>query len=157
MVEFEVLARKKVVEFVGRGSIHLFLSLREGGSNSKMRINKELLLELIEQIREISSQDDTLSLPSLDGLLAVKGVVESAEISFDPMIIQELNRNIGNGLVTALTNLKEARQEEGEKINLILNELINKVDNLGQQAAELIESQPKQRRQLMEEQNEELL
>jgi uncharacterized protein (TIGR00255 family) len=71
---------------------------------------------------------------SLDGLLAVRGVVEVAEQAEDEAATQALRAELRNGLTAALDALVAARQHEGVALGELLAERLDRMEALQKRA-----------------------
>ncbi len=117
--ELEIETRKMAQNSFKRGNITLVLTVRQADGKKQFQINRELLDGLIETAGELVSAG--VEKPRLDGLLAVRGVVELAD--------EEDGLASDNGTLSAmkaslrevLGGLAEARNEEGGRIAAVLH------------------------------------
>jgi uncharacterized protein (TIGR00255 family) len=80
--------------------------------------------------------------PSLDGLLALRGVIEAADAVDDPDALAELEAAMAASIATALDVLAGARAGEGRALGSVLEGLIGQVGALTAKASGLAEGQP---------------
>ena len=149
--ELELVVREKVGKCISRGNINMFLSLKEEENVSSAKINKEFLDTLIAESKIITSKHKHLSPVTLDGLLAVKGVVEPVEHVLDDKEVQRRDELILTGFEEALRNLLEARGREGEKTLATLGKLLDEINELIKKSSDILESQPNMLRESLEQ------
>jgi uncharacterized protein (TIGR00255 family) len=80
--------------------------------------------------------------PRLDGLLALKGVIEAADGIEDPEAQAALESAMAASIAAALDGLAAARREEGVALDGLLGGLIAQIDGLVSSAGELAAAQP---------------
>lgn len=154
--EFDLKARKMAGNLFSRGNIGLHLSIKENGSPSRYRVNRELLDELVKTAKELFKDKDGFEALRLDGLLAVRGVIELVEEEANEREIQERNELIMVDLEKALTELSLARQAEGARIARVLKTQLAEIGALSQRAKSIANSQPVAIRERLSQQLEEL-
>ncbi|MET0272166.1 MAG: YicC/YloC family endoribonuclease [Phenylobacterium sp.] len=80
--------------------------------------------------------------PTLDGLLALKGVIEAADGVDDPDAQAALEAAMAGSIGLALDGLAAARREEGAALDGVLGGLINRIDTLVADAGDHAQAQP---------------
>jgi len=90
-----------------------------------LRVNREALSQLINLINELSGEIEAAP-PRLDGLLALRGVVETVEDE-DEAVIELRQRAVLAGWTTALDQLAVARAEEGARIGALLRSQLDEM------------------------------
>jgi uncharacterized protein (TIGR00255 family) len=80
--------------------------------------------------------------PSLDGLLALRGVIEAADAVDDPEAQAELEAAMAASIAAALDGLAQARAGEGRSLEGVLGGLVGQIDALTGKASALAEGQP---------------
>ena len=80
--------------------------------------------------------------PRLDGLLALRGVVEAADAVEDPELQAELEAAMAVSIAAALDGLLAARREEGVALAGVLGGLVDRIEQLVGQAQALAAGQP---------------
>lgn len=113
----ETLARSRIAASIRRGTIQASLNLQRSQATQTLRINRANLEALIVAVAEIEVPD-RMRPASLDGLLAVPGVVEQADRAErdDGVLAQDMMA----GLDTALDRLVAVRSQEGEALGTVL-------------------------------------
>ena len=82
------------------------------------------------------------ALPSLDGLLSLKGVIEAADGVEDPEAQARLEAAMAASIAVALDGLLAARDEEGRALLGVLGGLVDTIGTLTATSAALAEGQP---------------
>lgn len=80
--------------------------------------------------------------PSLDGLLALKGVIEAREDEDDAETRAAVEAAMAASIAQALDGLKTARLEEGAALSPVLHGLIDRIEDLNRQAETEAVGQP---------------
>jgi len=105
-----------------------------------LRVNREALSQLINLINELSGEIEAAP-PRLDGLLALRGVVETVEDE-DEAVIELRQRAVLAGWTTALDQLAVARAEEGARIGALLRSQLDEMVALVAAAENCAAAQP---------------
>lgn len=80
--------------------------------------------------------------PSLDGLLALKGVIEAREDEDDAETRAAVEAAMAASIAQALDGLKAARLEEGAALSPVLHGLVDRIEDLNRQAEGEAAGQP---------------
>jgi len=83
-----------------------------------LRVNRETLAQIVALMNELAGEIEAAP-PRLDGLLALRGVVESAEEESDT-ILDERRRAVLDSWAMGLDRLALARTEEGARLAVVL-------------------------------------
>ena len=138
----ETPSRALVGQYFKRGSVNLSLTVARGPGGSPFRINRELLQSALEAMAELQ-KCGAVAPPSADGLLRIKGVVETEEQGADdPAIAKAREEEILRTLHEALKRLAEARLAEGSHLRDVLGGHLQRIDELCQDAAASAGAQP---------------
>ena len=129
----ERVARDGAQARFGRGQIQISLQARREEMTGALRVNTALLDELIVVCDRYRTRAG-LGEPRLDGLLAVRGVVEMAEETETPEARAELEAAMGRTVIQALDRLKEARAGEGAALAPVLSGQVDRIAELVAQA-----------------------
>jgi uncharacterized protein (TIGR00255 family) len=105
-----------------------------------LRINREALAQLVALIDELSGEIEAAP-PRLDGLLALRGVVETVEDE-DEAITEARSGEVQRGWAGALDRLAAARAEEGVRIAFLLRSQLGEMAALATTAADCAATQP---------------
>ncbi len=140
----EPKVRQTAASQLNRGNLNITLAVTYKGSADGYQVNQEFLDTLIAlAANKATYLPDGVVPATLDGLMAVKGVVEAA----DPSAKTEDERtacaqNLLTGLDQALASLVQARQEEGQHLSDTLTVQLSEMDSLTTAAKNTAVSQP---------------
>jgi uncharacterized protein (TIGR00255 family) len=126
-------ARVRVSRKLNRGTIHATLVAQRDAAIPEVRINQELLRRLITACTEIPLPE-RITPASLDGLLALRGVVEIMDVAEDEAANLHVRAAALDLLDTALDSLVAMRQREGGALALVLSTRLEKIAALTQAA-----------------------
>ena len=110
-----------------RGQINLSIQAKRADSDSAIRINTELLDRYLEAGEPYLLRGAALA-PSLDGLLALRGVIEAGEAGDDPEILAAVTAAMAATVDAALDALKASRLEEGAALTPVLSGLVDRIE-----------------------------
>ncbi len=105
-------ARALVQKRLGRGTCHLTLTLSRTEAAPRVRINEVLLASLAEAVTRVPMPLG-ITLPSVDGLLNLRGVVEVEEETGDD---EALRRDLAAAALRLAESLVEVRRAEGRAL-----------------------------------------
>ena len=142
---FEVLepaVRAAVPEKLKRGNVAVGLVLTRGQQPARVRINRELLDQVIALADEVRQRLKTEP-PRPDGLLAVRGVVELAEEEDLSEEKREARiQQMSADFTKALAALAQTRREEGARLAVIVGQQLNDIERFCTAAAASAAAQP---------------
>jgi uncharacterized protein (TIGR00255 family) len=138
----EVSLRASINQTLRRGAVTVNLGLAKAAGTGGIRVNREALTAVMALAREIAAEIDDAAPPRIDGLLALKGVIESAEDSAD-----ETTRERHLGLLTksferALASLQAMRLNEGGRLEAVLSARLAEIAGLVRAAEASASAQP---------------
>lgn len=105
------------------------------------RVNRQALAQLVLLINELAREVEAAP-PRLDGLLALRGVVEPVEDDGDDLVLEKRRLAVLDGWASGLDQLAAARAEEGARLGLLLRDQIEEMTRLVTAAAESAAAQP---------------
>ncbi|MBN8940956.1 MAG: YicC family protein [Rhizobiales bacterium] len=129
----EPAIRQKIAALVTRGSLFASLSVKREGAASEVRINEQVLAQVLDAVRLITERIDARA-PAIDGILAIKGVVDVVEPEETEEERAALQAAVLAGLDTALAGLVAMRQAEGAALGAVLNDRLSEIAELKRQA-----------------------
>ena len=112
-------ARAQVQKALGRGAVQLNLALTRSAGSPRIRINESALALLAEALGRLRLLDG-MRPPSVDGLLAVRGVVEVEDEPEDETARAALGRELGAAVSRLIAALEETRRAEGRALAAIV-------------------------------------
>jgi uncharacterized protein (TIGR00255 family) len=116
-----------------RGSCQIGLILKRDAAAPAVRVNQAVLDAVLAAMAEAARRLDAAP-PRLDGLFAIKGVLETDEPEESEADRQALQRDLLAGLAQALAECAEMRRAEGEALGAVLLERLGEVEDLARQA-----------------------
>lgn len=126
----EAKVRSRAAERLSRGSVSINLQVAsDEAAGQTYRINEALLSLLIETARRHAGTPD-IAPASLDGLLAIKGVVEPADGTEDEGAHAALEAELLGAFEGVLADLLAARRAEGAAIGRVLTEAVEEIARL---------------------------
>ncbi|MBY6240922.1 YicC/YloC family endoribonuclease [Methylosinus sp. Sm6] len=132
----EIKARALIAGRVARGACFAGLTAKRDDSVVETRINRVALERLLKALDDVPFHA-SLGPASLDGLLAVRGVVEIVEPEDDEEQRSALDAQILATLATALDQLVASRLAEGAALTAVLAQRIVRIAELTTQAEAL--------------------
>jgi uncharacterized protein (TIGR00255 family) len=114
---FSEAARKLVSSAFSRGTLHINLTVTSQAASARPRINREALEALVAEAGRVALPPG-MAPASLDGLLAIRGVVEIAEEDEDAA--GALEAPLTAALTALVASLKQARGAEGQALEAVL-------------------------------------
>lgn len=133
MLEGEI--RRVVGKSITRGSLTVSLSVDREGEGGRVVVNHQALEAILDGFKWLQTRVDARP-PSLDGILALRGVLEQHETALSAEEEEALTAAILATVEQAVAGLVAARREEGARIAAILNDRIDEIAALTK-AAEL--------------------
>jgi uncharacterized protein (TIGR00255 family) len=122
-----------------RGSFSAGLSITRTAPTA-LRVNRQVLAQLIGLVEELAGSVEAAP-PRLDGLLGLRGVVETIEDEPEA-IVTERRRAVRDGWVAALDRLAAARAEEGARLEGLLSGQLDEMRSLVTTAEGCAAAQP---------------
>ncbi len=137
----EIEAKRRIGARLTRGTCHAALTLSREGSGGLARINQDLLASLITALDAIP-RPGAIGPATLDGLLSIRGVIETDDSHLDDAEITALRAACSTGLDRALDSLLAMREGEGAALQAILGERLTAIGHLTAQADAAPQRQP---------------
>ena len=113
-----------------------------------VRVNRETLAQLVALMNELAGEIEAAP-PRIDGLLALRGVVEMVEDEPDA-VLEERRRAVLDSWRIALDRLANARAEEGARLSAVLRNQLAEMIALVEAAVEWAAAQPAAIRQRLQ-------
>src|SRR5450756_2582903 len=117
--DLEATAKKRAGEVLSRGTVYANLTVKRAGAASTIRINEEVLASIVKVAGVLAGKIDAVA-PSIDGLLAIKGVIEVVEPESSEAEDTAARAVAAVSFEQALGNLVEMRRREGATLGQIL-------------------------------------
>jgi len=129
----ETPVRAKAAEMLSRGTIHGTLSARREGVAPLVRINEPVLAAVLSTMREVARRVEAAP-ARLDGILAVKGVIEVTDQEESEEDRRAAERAVIAGFAEALAALAGVRRQEGAALAGVLGTRLDQIDRLAARA-----------------------
>ena len=133
--------RRIAGELFARGSLSVSLQIDGGQGQTRLSVNREALDQILDVCRELRQEVDAAP-PSLEALLAIRGVVEVAEEEEAPEARSQRDALIVGDLRETLDALLASRRDEGARIASVLADQLDEIAGLVEQAADNAALQP---------------
>ncbi len=147
----ESAVRNAVAKRMTRGNVSATLSVGSADTSQRLRLNQAAFDDVLAIVKQVQDKCDAAA-PRIDGLLGLRGVLESGEtnaVPEDAVLLKALNE--------ALSALEKVRAEEGRSLEKNLVEHIEEIDRLTNAAAGCAGAQPAAIKARLEGQIAELL
>lgn len=118
--------RRLIGKSITRGSLTVSLNVDREGEGGRVVVNHQALEAVLEGFKWLAGRVDA-DKPSLDGILALRGVLEQHESPLSADAEEALNVAILGAVAEAVTGIVAARREEGARIAAILTERIDEI------------------------------
>ncbi|HWV43061.1 YicC/YloC family endoribonuclease [Pseudorhodoplanes sp.] len=129
----EIPVRTKAAEMLSRGNVYATLSVSREGAAPVVRINEPVLNAILNAVGQLSGRVDAEK-PRLDGLLALKGVVDVTDAEQSEEEKAAAEDAIVKGFVQGLKGLVDMRRHEGDAIGRVLSARLDEMAALAQRA-----------------------
>lgn len=145
---FELLeqpARVLANERFSRGGMTATLTLDGDPARGGIRVNMDALQQVLGAIKMLEGKI-TANPPTLDGILALRGVVEPQAFELSETELAARDAAVLGSLAQAFDALADARREEGARLDAIVRHQTKRMEELVADAERLAETQPEQLR-----------
>jgi uncharacterized protein (TIGR00255 family) len=143
--------RARLSEVLGRGSVQANLTIERSGAVPTVRINTEVLDAVLAALKQLRSRVDATP-PTLDGLLALKGVMEVSETEENEAERRNAETVVIKGFADAIGALAEMRGQEGAVLGNLLSARLSEIAALAERADKSPGRQPEAIRARLAEQ-----
>ena len=156
MEGLEQSVRESINARFARGNISANLTLKRSSADVELRLDEENLQQVLQAADRIS-QITGGGRPSVESLLAVRGVLEVVDKTDDEEQSAALRTSILASLGVAIRDLDDARRQEGEKLEGLVAQQLKDIQGLVDEVARAPSRTPEAIRRRLEEQIERLL
>ena len=129
----EVPVRARVAETLTRGSVQANLTVERSDAVPTVRVNTAVLDAILAAVRQFGTKIEA-SPPSLDGLLALKGVIEIADAEENEDQRRVAESAVIAGFSSAIAALAEMRRSEGAALGRVLATRLDEIAALAERA-----------------------
>jgi len=131
--DLEASAKKRASEVLSRGTVYANLNVKRTSAASTVRVNEEVLASIVSIATSLAGKLDAVA-PSIDGLLAIKGVVEVVEPESDEAEDKAARDAAAAAFEQALADLVEMRRREGGSLGQVLSQRMDEIERLAKRA-----------------------
>jgi uncharacterized protein (TIGR00255 family) len=131
--ELEAHAKKRVSEVLARGTVYANLNVKRTNALAAVRINEDVLASVVKVAGQLAGKLDAVA-PSIDGLLAIKGVIEVVEPEADEEQDKAAKAAAAAAFDEALDNLVAMRRREGATLGQVLSQRMDEIEVLARRA-----------------------
>jgi uncharacterized protein (TIGR00255 family) len=120
--------RAAIGKVITRGACQVGLSVTREAAGVAPRVNRELLAQLMETIAALP-RPDGIAPATLDGLLGLRGVIETGDGEDDEAVLAEARGDMLRGLEAALVDLRAMRRVEGAALAQVFGQRLDAIEN----------------------------
>ena len=131
--ELEAFAKKRAGEVLSRGTVYANLNVKRTNAASSVRVNEHVLASVVKVASLVAGKIDAVA-PSVDGLLAIKGVIEIVEPESDEAEDEAAKAAAAAAFDEALANLVAMRRREGMALGQVLIQRMDEIEVLAKKA-----------------------
>lgn len=131
--DIEAPAKKRAGELLVRGTVYANLNIKRANAVAQVRINEDVLAAVVKVASSVAARIDAVA-PSVDGLLAIKGVIEVVEPESDEEEDKAAKAAAMAAFEQALANLVEMRRREGAALGQVLSVRMDEIEKLAKRA-----------------------
>ena len=125
----EAPVREKLGAALTRGNVQVGLATQSQPGAVKIKINDAVLAEVIQAMGRIGARIDAQK-PTLDGILSVRGVVDTIEVEEDEAVRASVTARMLADFDTAVAALVADRVREGGAIAAVLRSRLDEITRL---------------------------
>jgi uncharacterized protein (TIGR00255 family) len=123
-----------------RGQVGVNLQARRADVSASIQINHDLVERYAAAMQPLVAAGRA-ALPTADGLLALRGVIESGDATDDPEALKTLEAAMARDIDTALDELAKARNQEGRALHDLIAGFVGAIEAGVESAASAAEAQ----------------
>ncbi len=129
----EAEARARLAAALARGTCYATIAALREGAGVQARVDTAILAQVALAARE-AAEIHRLAPPTMDGLIAVRGVVEVVEASDDEATMAAACAGVLESLDEAIVALGQARRAEGAALHAVIGERLEAIAALTEAA-----------------------
>jgi uncharacterized protein (TIGR00255 family) len=147
----EVPVRTRAAEALTRGSVQAGLTVERSGAAPVVRVNAAVLDAVLATMKQLASKIEAAP-PTLDGLLALKGVIEVSDSEEREEERRDAEAAVIEGFGSVIDALGEMRRHEGAALARVLSARLDEIATLADRADKSPARQPEAIRTRLAEQ-----
>jgi uncharacterized protein (TIGR00255 family) len=145
------VVRSAVAAACSRGNVQVNLSMKRGSAPLQLQVNEDLLQQVIDLMAKLEARTQAAP-PRLDGILALRGVLETVEEEESPEHQVARLAALQSDLEAALQSLVAMRAAEGARLLGMVRGHVDAIERLAGAARRCAATQPQALRQRLKEQ-----
>jgi uncharacterized protein (TIGR00255 family) len=157
MEALEAQARQLVGKRLARGNVSVNLQVVRPVGTAQVRVNEAALQAVLAHLERLRGLDIEAAAPTLDGILALRGVLEPVEEPESEASLAARDAALLAGLDAALIDLVANRGREGEQLGALIAAHVDEIERLVGEAQGLAAVRPERIAERIKAQLEELL
>jgi uncharacterized protein (TIGR00255 family) len=118
---------------LARGTVYANLNVKRANALAAVRINEDVLASVVKVAGQLAGKLDAVA-PSIDGLLAIKGVIEVVEPEAHEEEDKAAKLAAAAAFDEALGNLVTMRRREGTTLGQVLSQRMDEIEVLAKRA-----------------------
>lgn len=126
----ETKVREVLKTRLARGSCQVTLTARRDEGAVEIRLNEAAFAQVVEAASKAAGMVDAAP-PSIDRLMAIKGVLEFVEPEEDEAVIAAQHEAMLADLDAAIDDVIAARAREGQRLEQVISDQIDEIEELG--------------------------
>lgn len=138
---FDLYIKKTLKKHLARGSVNVNLILTQEGDHSTVKINHQVLNQLVEVAVETSVKYH-LPQPSIDSFFSIRDVMEITDESLNEETQKERDDALKASFLEAISSLQSARLDEGSAIKQVLSATLDEIETHLKDGEEIAAKQP---------------
>lgn len=115
----DLAARERSARSLTRGNVQATLAVQREGAATRFTINEEALAGVIAAMAQIGARIDVQK-PTLDGILSIRGVVDTTDVEDEPEALAELDDHVLSSFEKAIGDMVAMRSREGAALTATL-------------------------------------
>ncbi len=152
----EPKVRATVPQYCARGSVNVSLSVDRGARPVELQVNRNVLDQVLALATEVQQRTDAAP-PRVDGLLGIRGVLETAETPEAEDVRAAREARMAADLDGLLADLAAVRRDEGARMAASVHGHLDELTRLAGEARQTAEAQPAALRERLRRQVADLL
>ena len=131
--QLEAMSRERIGAALVRGNIQATLTMQHQAGAGRVKVNEQVLAEMIAAMERIGKKISAAP-PTLDGILALRGVLETVDEADDEAGRTAMMARILTDLDAAVAGLVADRGREGRAIGAVLSSRLDEMARLAHAA-----------------------
>jgi uncharacterized protein (TIGR00255 family) len=129
----EPRVRSLIARRLTRGSISCTLTLQRQNGAAQININQQALGAVLDALQTLAGKVEA-ERPGLDGILGIKGVLETRELPLSVEVEERLHLAIYEAVERAIDDLVDGRRQEGAHLGEIITAHVDEIQSLSEKA-----------------------